>query len=124
MHVIDFFMQVITCQWIVVIQLLKYSNLMNIERMDSGDGTFQYCCCDAKVSSCGPLSDFHSTDNKCASRCDILFVTNVSICPGNSGPCPNPTSAASGTLTDSPPESLIGQAFTFVLNSNPNQVRY
>ena len=68
-------MQVVTCQWSVVIQLLEFHNPMNIETRINAKGKISYCCCDTGISNCTSQAIF--LNNTCENKCDTFFVVNL-----------------------------------------------
>ena len=111
-------MQVVTCQWTVVIQLLEFHNPMNIETKKPGEGNIQYCCCDTE-ETCKAKNAFLMKQNNCTDQCDISF--DVSLYDGNSGK--SSISTIKGTIQDSPPDSRFGYTFSFTLHDFPSSVR-
>ena len=108
-------MQVVTCQWEVVIQLLEYHNPMNIDTKMTGSGNIKYCCCDAEEnnSNCAQ-SIFHMKIHNCADECDIFFI--VSLQDGTSEL--SSISTINKTILNSPSHVLnVGYTFSFTLDN-------
>ena len=113
-------MQVVTCQWVVVIQLLEFQNPMNIETRIAGNGNIEYCCCDVG-SSCASQSIFYMNDYDCGNRCDTFFV--VSLYDGNSEL--SSISTIKEAILNSPPHSLyVGYTLPFTLDELTASVSY
>ena len=110
--------QVTTCQWSFIIQLLEFHNPMNVETKVDDEGEIQYCCCD-KDSTCASESVFYNSTNNCADKCDIFF--RLSLSDGSSELFS--LSTIKETLIDSAPHSLYGYTFSFALDHIPNMVR-
>ena len=111
-------MQVVTCQWVVVIQLLEFRNPMNIETKMSGDGNIKYCCCDTGDNYC-TKSIPNMKINTCAAECDIFFV--VSLQNGTSEL--SSISTINETILNSPSHSLnVGYTFSFTLGKLSSSV--
>ena len=115
--VLSMLMQVTTCQWSFVIQLLEFHNPMNMETNEDSD-VIRYCCCD-NGSSCAPESMFYMNINTCAEWCDIFFL--LSLSDENSELYS--LSTIKGTVMDSPPQSLYGYIFLFAFDHIPKLVR-
>ena len=111
-------MQVVMCQWEVVIQLLEFHNPRNTEIIINS-GVIQYCCCDISIT-CAPQSIFDANNNNCAERCDIFFEVN--LYDGNSEL--SSTSTIKGSIQESPPDSLYGYIFSFTLDNFPTLVSF
>ena len=95
-------MQVVTCQWAVVIQLLEFHNPMNTETKTTSNVSIEYCCCDTAPSTCASQSIFYITDSTCENRCDTFIV--ASLYDGNSEL--SSISTMEETILDSPSHSL------------------
>ena len=112
-------MQVTTCQWSFVIQLLEFHNPMNIETEHNGnDDETLYCCCD-EGSTCASKSIFYMNNNNCADECDIFFHLSLN----DEGSELHSFSTIEETIINSPPHSLYGYTFSFALDDIPNLVR-
>ena len=69
-------LQVVMCQWEVVIQLLEFHNPMNIETMISDNGSIKYCCCDVRLCASQTIF-FLNENNSCGIYCDLFFVVTL-----------------------------------------------
>ena len=114
-------MQVTTCQWSLVIQLLEFHNSMNIEIKEDSSDEILYCCCDDhEGSTCASKSIFYNNTNNCADKCDIFFLLSLS----DESSDPHSISTIKGTIINSLPHSPYGYIFSFVLHDIPNLVRH
>ena len=111
-------MQVTTCQWSFIIQLLEFQNLMNIETMVKDNNEILYCCCD-EVDTCKSETAFDMNTENCPDRCDIFFLLSLS----DESSELYSLSTIKGTIIDSSPQSLYGYTFSLVLDDIPNLVR-
>ena len=112
-------MQVTTCQWSLIVQMLEFHNPMNIETKMNENDEILYCCCD-DVSTCASESFFYMNTNNCTDQCDIFFLLSLS----DENTKLYSLSTIKGTIINSLPHSLYGYTFSFALDDIPNLVRH
>ena len=107
-------MQVISCQWLLDVQLFNFHNPRNAEKRETDSSGTVDCCCDG---ACAPPGQFAS--NCGLQICDIFFNVELSECqqPSNCF-----ISTRVETINNSPTTSSYGYIFSFTLNSIPEDV--